>query len=105
MNGKAIPIIAVQELFDADTRRAIRENPRQYAIDKGMIAADSTVQVKIVVSGPGKMLIPILKMSISGTLENEQLRGVVAGFCSGSSNNNNTLSTICSTLYSHGCGA
>ncbi len=92
-------IAVAQELFDPATRRVIRENPRQYAIDKGMISADSTVQIKLVVSGAGKMAIPILKTDLTGTLNNEQLRSVAAG---GAPSTISTGSTLCSTLLCFG---
>ncbi len=86
--------IAVSRVwFDPDTRRAIRKNPRQYAIDTGMITADSPVQIKLVVSGAEKMSIPIPNVNNADTLSNEQLRNISAGGSPLS-----TISTICLTI-------
>ncbi len=103
MNENSLPMAATaQALFDQDIRRAIRENPRQYAIDQGVIPADSTVEVKLVISEPGQMAIPVFKIGAGSMLSTEQLSNITGGVRAstvGSVLSGGTASTITSTAW------
>ncbi len=58
-----------QKIFDPQIRAAIRADPRQYAIDNGMIKADASVEIKLVVCGRKQILIPMVRPSVQLSLK------------------------------------
>ncbi len=92
-NSKTFADVA-EVLLNPATRAAVRANPRQYAIDTGMIAADSSVEVKLVVCGSGKMLLPIQTVGAHGVLDSTQLREISGGSTAGSVGSATTASTV-----------
>ncbi len=47
--------------LDTEARHAIRNDPRQYAIDKGIITEDSDIEIKLVIGEPGTLHIPLVR--------------------------------------------
>lgn len=50
---------SVKLLTDSDARQAILNDPRQYAVDNDIIAADSDIEIKVVVNDRNTIHIPI----------------------------------------------
>lgn len=94
--------------LDGDTRRAIIDNPRQYAIDNGLIAADSDVDVKVVVCNRDTMHVALVhKDMLDADLNAEQLDMIQAGngySTVGSAGSAGTISTANGTVGSFSTG-
>ncbi len=89
-----------QSMLDPDTRRDIRNDPRQYAIDNEIIAADSEIEVKLVINGPDTMYVPLAQVEHLSTISSEELLSIqAAGNTNGSVGTATTASSI-STLTS-----
>ncbi len=96
------------ELFDPSVRDAIRADPRQFAFDQGMIAAaDSSVEIKLVVCEAGQMVIPMQRyIPDMDALDDDQLARIAGGVgvgtagSVGSSGTAGTISTIGSSFSS-----
>lgn len=94
MNQTAQNLSVAQTLMDPDVRQAIRDNPRQYAIERGFIDADSAVEIKLVTSDRGTLHIALMPMPESdNNLSAEQLQNLQAA------GNTGTIST----MGSYGC--
>ncbi len=78
MNEHSIATTVAKQMLDPQVRVAMRENPRQYAIKHGIIAADSPAEIKLVTSAPNQMLIPLMKINAHGVLSDHQLGNIQA---------------------------
>ena len=97
----------MQSWADPAVRRRIRENPKQYAIDNEVIAADADVEVKMRVNTRDTMYVPIMRMDDSQTLDTRDLQSLQAagdGTAStvGTVSTASTISCMCSTAGSAG---
>ncbi len=103
MNENSMIDIA-ETLLQPEVRGRIRANPRQYAIENGMIEADSTTQIKLVVCVAGQLKIPMVQASEQ--LSHNQLENISAGVevnttgSVGSIGSASTISTVFSCLGS-----
>lgn len=98
---------AGESLLDADVRQAIRDNPRQYAIDNGIIAANSDIEVKLVTNDRHTMHIPLTQEESFNNLSDDQLQSMQAAGIStagslGSASTLLTAGSCASTLGSIG---
>jgi len=99
----------LKALSDPAVRRQIRADPRQYALDHGLLAADSATAVEVVVNRPGTLYVPIARADAALELNADDLQAVqAAGSAStagtaSSAATAGTLTTTVSTASSTGC--
>lgn len=103
------PVEMLVSFRDPAVRRQVRADPKQYAIDHGIIPADSEVEIRLVVAKPGTMPFPLFKAGEQGAefkLSHDQLQHVqAAGGCNstvGCISSVSTVSSACSSLSSAG---
>ncbi len=77
MNANSM-IKSAETLMQPEVRAGIRANPRGYALANGIIEADSSVEINLVVSEAGKMFIPVFTADANHALSHDQL-GKIAG--------------------------
>ncbi len=70
--------------FKPEVRADIRANPRQYAIDNGIIPADSSIEIKLVACQSKQMFIPVMRNIGDQFMSNDQLKDISAGVKLGS---------------------
>ena len=99
--SKVQDLLATAPLQDFDERHAIRNDPRQYAIDKGIITEDSDVEVKLVVSESGTLHIPLMHTDIGHDIGANELQRIQGGAkCTGTAGCATTASTLSSVTAS-----
>lgn len=102
---------AMAALIDPAARRRIRANPRQYALDRGMLAADSAAEVKVVVNRRATLYVPIARPADADSftvdaddLESLQAAGTAStGGSASSASSAGTLTSTVSTASSTAC--
>ncbi len=106
MHSPTQPASAAQIIFDADVRQAIRNDPRQYAVDNGIITEDSDVEIKLVVNDRHTMHIPLFPEPLPDNLTATQLQDLQGGGVStaGTVGTFGCIGTICGTASSAGTG-
>lgn len=101
----------VEALSDPAARRRIRANPRQYAVETGMLAADSEAAVKVAVNRPGVLYVAIARDNnfdpralSADDLESLQAAGTAStGGSASSASSAGTLTSTVSTASSTAC--
>ncbi len=63
---------------DPAVRQRIRGDPRQYAIDSGLIAEDADIDIKVVVNASDTMYLPLAHYEPDGFISVEDLQAVQA---------------------------
>ena len=108
-----------QPFRDPAVRRSILSDPRQYALDNGLIAADAEVEVKVMANTADTMYVPMPHLDDFDTLNISDLRTIQAAGrgtastagCGGSASTLSTVSSTystastASTLASGGCAS
>jgi len=100
---------ALKALSDPAVRGQIRADPRQYALDHGLLPTDSAAAVEVVVNRPGTLYVPIARADAALELNADDLQAVqAAGSAStagtaSSAATAGTLTTTVSTASSTGC--
>ncbi len=108
MNENSMIKVA-ETLLQPEVRAAIRANPRQYAIDEGIIKADSHVEIKLVGGEAEQMFLPLFRADAGHSLSHGQLKNVAAGATTGTvaslgcGSSAGTICTTASTASSVGC--
>jgi len=78
-NQAAQTLAVVESLLEPETRRRIRDNPKQYAVENGIIPAGLDMQVKVVESGRDTLYIPLAAPSDSDELQAADLAAIQGG--------------------------
>lgn len=100
MNIFEVQRAAAQALFEPELRRRIQLDPKQYAIDNGLMAADSAAEVKVVTCSRDTMYLPMVRAEQTEALDAGQLEAIqAAGHVStaGSAGTVGSLSTATTT--------
>lgn len=90
---------------DPAVREKIRNDPKQYAIDNGLLGEDSEVEIKLMVNPPNTMYIPLPHTDNTDTLSPDELQAMqAAGTAStgGTVGTASTTSTFAGTLATIG---
>lgn len=91
-------------MFDPEVRRRIRADPRQYALDNGLIAGDADIDIKVLTNRADTLYFAVSPMAgRSAELNAAELQRLsAAGSTStaGSGGTASTLGTLCSTSSS-----
>ena len=106
MQSPTQPMLTTQTMFDADVRQALRNDPRQYAIDQGIITEGSDVEIKLVVNDRHTLHIPLFPEPESDDLTEAQLQDLHAGGVStvGTAGSLGCVGTACSSASSASSG-
>lgn len=84
-----------ESLYEREVRQAIRDDPKQYAVDAGIIAAESDAEVRVVESGRGTWHIPLMRVNAGSALNADDLRRLQGGVnTTGSVGTGGTVSTF-----------
>lgn len=96
--------IGARDFFDPQVRRAIRAEPRQYAVEHGLIKADSEAEVKVVECAPDTLRIAIVRGDsiAAGPLGAGDLREVSAAGSVSTMGTVSTAGSACTTASSFG---
>lgn len=103
-NSSAAAVDA-RDFLDPQVRRAIRAEPRQYALERGLIAADSGAEVKVVECAPDTLRIAIVRGDSldAGPLDAGDLRAVSAAGSVSTMSTTSTAGSACTTASSFAC--
>jgi len=93
-----------EALYDPGARARIRGNPRQYAIDNGLLDADSRAEVKVVDSARDTLHIPVMRADSAppelNTADLESLQAAGTASTGGSASSAGSAGTLTSTVSS-----
>lgn len=97
--------VGARDFLDPQVRRAIRAAPRQYAVDHGLIKADSEAEVKVVECAPDTLRIAIVRGDSlgAGPLGAGDLRAVSAAGSVSTMSTTSTAGSACTTASSFAC--
>jgi len=91
-------------MFDPEVRRGIRADPRQYAVDNGLIDAQADIDIKVLTNDADTIYLALSPaVSHSAELNADELQQLsAAGSTStaGSGSSASTLGTVCTTSSS-----
>lgn len=94
---------AMAALGDPAVRRRIRADPRQYALDNGLLPAGSAAEVRVVVNRRATLYVPIARADWPDSFtvdaaDLESLQAAGTASTAGSASTAGTASTITSTV-------
>jgi len=97
--------IEARDFLDPQVRRAIRAAPRQYAVEHGLVAADSAAEVKVVECARDTLRIAIVRGDSidAGPLGSGDLRAVSAAGSVSTMSTTSTAGSACTTASSFAC--
>jgi len=94
--------VGARDFLDPQVRRAIRAEPRQYAVEHGLLAADSEAEVKVVECARDTLRIAIVRGDsiAAGPLGAGDLRAVSAAGSVSTMSTTSTAGSACTTASS-----